>query len=64
LFLGLGDADSDVYVSATENMYDAMINAGTSPAICSKVIYSGLDHREAIVPCIRDGLLFILDLRD
>lgn len=64
LFLGHGDADSDVYVSATENMYDAMINAGTSPAICSKVIYSGLDHREAIVPCIRDGLLFILDLRD
>jgi len=52
LFLGHGDADTDVSVTATE------LN------ICTKTIYPGLDHGGAIVPCIRDGLLFLLDLRD
>ncbi|OQB61611.1 MAG: Secretory lipase [Bacteroidetes bacterium ADurb.Bin145] len=64
LFLGHGDADTDVSVTATELMYERMIDAGTSPNICTKTIYPGLDHGGAIVPCIRDGLLFLLDLRD
>jgi len=64
LFFGHGDADTDVSVTATELIYDRMIDAGTSASICTKVIYQGLDHGGAVVPCIRDGLLFLLDLRD
>ena len=64
LFFGHGDADTDVSVTATELMYDRMIDAGTSADICTKTIYPGLDHGSAVMPCIRDGLLFLLDLRD
>lgn len=64
LFLGHGAADTHVSVTATELMYDRMIDAGTSEDLCTKVIYPGLDHISALMPCIRDGLLFIIDIRD
>jgi len=64
VFFGHGDGDTDVSVTATETMYSEMISAGTSDAICKKAIYPGLDHGEAVVPCIKDGLLFLLDIRD
>ncbi len=64
LYFGHGDADTDVSVTATELMYERMVEAGTSTGICTKTIYPGLDHGGAVVPCIRDGLLFLLDLRD
>lgn len=64
LFFGHGDNDTDVSVSATETMYSDMISAGTSVNLCKKVIYPGLDHGSALAPCIKDGLLFLLDIRD
>ncbi len=64
VFFGHGDGDTDVSMTATETMYNEMISAGTSDAICKKVIYPGLDHGEAVIPCIKDGLLFLLDIRD
>ncbi len=64
IFFGHGAADTDVSVTATELMYDRMIDAGTSAGLCKKAIYPGLDHGSAVMPCIRDGLLFIIDIRD
>ena len=59
-----GDGDTHVSVAATHNMYEAMINAGTSSEICSKVIFPDLDHGDAILPSMIGGLVFILNLRD
>jgi pimeloyl-ACP methyl ester carboxylesterase len=59
-----GTDDHDVSVTATETMYDGMINAGTSTVICKKILFPGLDHGEGIVPCMTSGLLFLLNIRD
>jgi pimeloyl-ACP methyl ester carboxylesterase len=59
-----GEDDTHVSVTATETMYDAMIGAGTSDATCKKVILPGLDHGDGVIPCMTEGLLFLLDLRD
>ena len=58
-----GQNDTHVSVTATEKMYDAMIGAGTSTATCEKVIFPGLDHGDGVVPCMIEGLLFLLDVR-
>jgi len=64
LLLVHGDGDTQVSVTATETMYDAMINAGTSDITCRKIIFPGLDHSEGIVPCMAEGILFLIDVRD
>ena len=58
-----GTGDHDVSVTATETMYDAMINAGTSSVTCKKILFPGLDHGEGIVPCMTSGFLFLLNIR-
>jgi pimeloyl-ACP methyl ester carboxylesterase len=58
------DGDTQVSVTSTETMYDAMINAGASTLTCKKIIFPGLDHSEGIVPCMAEGLLFLIDVRD
>jgi pimeloyl-ACP methyl ester carboxylesterase len=64
LFLGHGDSDTHVSVTTTETFYNAMINAGTSSNNITKVIYPGLDHNGALLPCITDGLIYLLSIRD
>ncbi|MCX6329365.1 MAG: hypothetical protein NTZ85_07635 [Bacteroidia bacterium] len=64
LFFGHGTGDTHVSVTATESMYNAMIAAGTSSAICQKVLYPDLDHGDAVFPFIIDGIQFLLDIRD
>ena len=59
-----GDSDTSVPVSATENMYDEMISAGTSSEICRKVIFPGLEHGEGLIPGMIEGLSFLMDIRD
>ena len=59
-----GSSDTHVSVTATETMYDEMIEAGTSTEICSMVIFPDLDHDDAVLPCMIEGLLFILDLQE
>jgi hypothetical protein len=41
-----------------------MIDAGTSSQTITKVIYPGLDHDDALLPCVTDGLLYLLSIRD
>jgi pimeloyl-ACP methyl ester carboxylesterase len=63
LFLGHGESDTQVDVSTTENMYLGMIADGTGSSICKMVLYPGLDHDSAVLPCVTDGLLFLLNIR-
>ncbi len=63
LFLIHGGSDTSVNPSSTENIYTAMIDAGTSAQTCKMEIIPGLDHGDAIVPAMVKGLLFIKDLQ-
>lgn len=58
-----GDSDTHVDPVTTENMYAAMIQAGTSTDVISKVILPGADHGEGVIPAMLKGFLFIDDLR-
>jgi pimeloyl-ACP methyl ester carboxylesterase len=63
LMLIHGGNDTQVNPVSTENMYDGMIMAGTSPENCEKVIIPDVDHGEGIIPCMIQGILFLQSLR-
>ncbi len=63
LYLLHGGADQDVNPATTENIYEAMISAGTSAQVCRKEILPGLDHGAGVVPCMVKGIMFIRDLQ-
>jgi pimeloyl-ACP methyl ester carboxylesterase len=64
LLLLHGEKDTQVNPVVTETMYTSMIQAGTSPDICKKVIIPGVDHGDGIAPCMIQGILFLNKLRD
>jgi pimeloyl-ACP methyl ester carboxylesterase len=64
LFLGHGDSDTQVSVTTTTLFYNAMIDKGTSTETIKKVLYPGLDHDDALLPCVTDGLQYLLNIRD
>jgi pimeloyl-ACP methyl ester carboxylesterase len=59
LFLIHGGSDTQVNPISTENMYAAMIQAGTSPVICKKLIVPGKDHGDGLIPSMLEGILFL-----
>ena len=59
----MGQMITHVDPVSTENMYNAMIQAGTSADICNKVIIPGADHGSGIVPAMMQGILFLNDLK-
>jgi pimeloyl-ACP methyl ester carboxylesterase len=59
-----GESDTDVSVTNTQYIYEAMMAAGTSPLLCRKILFPGLDHGSGLIPSMSSGLLFILDIRD
>ncbi len=63
LFLIHGGGDTTVNPLTTENIYDSMIQAGTSSEVCKKEIIPDLDHGDAVVPAMISGLLFIINLQ-
>jgi len=63
LLLIHGEKDTDVNPSATETMYSGMIQAGTSPELCKKVIVPGVGHGDGVAPCMIQGILFLNSLR-
>jgi len=63
LLLLHGENDKDVYPVATEYMYSAMLEAGTSEDICKKVIIPDADHGSGIIPAMIRGILFLNDLK-
>jgi pimeloyl-ACP methyl ester carboxylesterase len=62
LFLLHGGNDTEVNPVATENMYSAMIQAGTALDICKKEIIPNVDHSGGVAPCIIKGILFFKNL--
>ncbi len=64
LMLLHGDKDTDVNPVSTENMYNDMIQAGTSADICKKVIIPGADHKGGVIPAMIQGILFLNDLKN
>jgi pimeloyl-ACP methyl ester carboxylesterase len=64
LYLIHSDGDTHVSVTATQLMYNEMTGAGTSTEICKQLILTGLDHGDAVVPFMAEGISFILNLRD
>ena len=63
LLLIHGGGDSSVNPLTTENMYNSMIEAGTSAEICKKEILPELDHGDAVVPAMVKGLIFLKSLQ-
>lgn len=63
LLLLHGEVDKDVDPASTENIYSAMVEAGTSGDICKKVIIPGADHGSGIIPAMVQGILFLNDLK-
>jgi hypothetical protein len=41
-----------------------MIEAGTSVSDITKLTFPGLDHGDAVLPCMVEGLKFLTELRD
>ncbi len=64
LLLIHGEKDTQVNPISTENMYTQMIQAGTSSDLCKKVIVPGVDHGDGVVPCMVQGILFLINLKD
>lgn len=64
LLLAHGSGDTSVPVDSTEDMYSEMMDSGTSPAVCRKSVYPGLEHDEALIPCMMEGITFLLAIRD
>jgi pimeloyl-ACP methyl ester carboxylesterase len=63
LLLVHGGGDTTVDPSSTENIYNGMIQAGTSADLCKKEIIPSLNHGEAKIPAMVKGLFFIIDHR-
>jgi pimeloyl-ACP methyl ester carboxylesterase len=63
LFLIHGGGDTSVNPSATESIYEAMIQAGTSSQLCKKEIIPDLDHGDAVIPAMIKGIKFIISLQ-
>ena len=62
LLLIHGGGDTSIDPITTESIYNAMIQAGTSPQTCRKEIIPDLDHGDAVVPFMIKGLQFIMSL--
>jgi pimeloyl-ACP methyl ester carboxylesterase len=63
LLLIHGANDTSVNPISTENIYNGMIEAGTSADLCKKVIIPGVDHTAGAVPAMFQGIMFLNDLR-
>ena len=63
LLLIHGGKDTSVNPVSTENIYNEMIQAGTSSDICKKVIIPDVDHAEGVIPAMIQGIIFLNDLK-
>lgn len=63
LFLHGGN-DTQVNPSATENIYNGMITAGTSPDLVKKIIMPNTDHTDGAIPAMIKGILFLNSLNN
>jgi len=64
LLLIHGGNDTSVDPISTESMYSSMIQSGTSPDLCKKVIVPGVDHGDGLIPCMIQGIMFLNNLKN
>jgi len=64
LLLVHGGNDTQVDPSSTENMYYALIQAGTAQDLLQKSVVPGVDHSEGAIPCMIRGILFLNSLHN
>lgn len=63
LLLIHGGSDTQVNPISTENMYFAMIQAGTSPDLIKKTIIPNVDHGDGLAPAMIQAIQFLINLR-
>lgn len=63
LYFFHGQADTQVSVTSTEQIYTGMITAGSAETIVHKMLFPGLDHSDGIVPCMTEGIKFLMSLK-
>ncbi len=63
LLLVHGSKDTHVNPVSTENIYSSMIQAGSSPFVCKKVIIPDADHSDALIPFMIQGIIYLNSLR-
>ena len=59
LLLIHGEKDTHVSPLSTENMYSAMIKAGTSSDLCEKVIIPGVGHEDGAFPAMIKAIKYL-----
>jgi pimeloyl-ACP methyl ester carboxylesterase len=59
-----GGSDTQVNPLSTETMYSSMIQKGTSPEICTKIIIPGAGHGDGVIPAMVEGIKFLLKLKE
>jgi hypothetical protein len=64
LLMTHGANDTQVDPLSTENMYSAMISAGTSAGTIKKEIVPGVDHSDGVIPCMVKGILFLNTIKN
>lgn len=64
LLLLHGSDDTTVLPVTTENIYNGMLESGTSADICKKVIITGADHGTGLIPSMVQGILFLNNLKN
>ena len=64
LLLIHGGNDTSVDPISTESMYSSMIQSGTSPDLCKKVIVPGVDHGDGLIPCMIQVIMFLNNLKN
>jgi pimeloyl-ACP methyl ester carboxylesterase len=57
-----GANDTEVNPVSTESIYSAMILAGSSSDLVTKIIIPGVDHAGGVLPCTIQGFLFLNNL--
>lgn len=62
LLLMHGEKDMSVNPITTENLYSAMIAAGTSPELCKKIIIPGADHGDGVAPFVMQSIQFLMNI--
>lgn len=58
-----GGSDTQVYPIATESMYAAMLQAGSTTDVVKKVIIPGADHSDGVAPAMIMGFMFLNALK-
>jgi pimeloyl-ACP methyl ester carboxylesterase len=63
LLLIHGEKDTHVSPLSTENMYSAMIEAGTSSVLCEKVIIPDVGHQDGVFPAMIKAIKYLENIR-